>query len=80
MTGAERNRRYLAKLVAKGVAANPIPHLGVPHVKLEDLRRWPDKVVPWLRRGLGRETTVRLRDALSQALEVGDNDSASQAH
>jgi hypothetical protein len=72
MTGAERQRRYIAKLVTKAVPP-AAAGLGAAArslvVKIEHLRRYPDRIAPWLRQRLGHHATLALRDALNQAIE-----------
>ena len=68
MTVAERQRRYLAKLVAS--ARPPPAPASELVVRLDHLRRWPDQTAPWLCQRLGHSAALALRDALNRALEA----------
>jgi hypothetical protein len=76
MTVAERQRRYLARREFKAAfealskLAGPKPPVAGTGlvVKVEHLRRYPDKTAPWLHQQLGHRATLALRDALSKAI------------
>lgn len=68
MTTSERQRRYLAKLVA---SAKPAPRAdGDLMINLEHLRRWPDRIVPWLCQRLGRQTAVAVHEVMGRTLKT----------
>ncbi|WP_198164050.1 hypothetical protein [Bradyrhizobium jicamae] len=72
MTAAERQRRHRKALAAKEVAKPAAPTFpamqgGLP-LNLEHLRRYPDRVAPFLLQRLGRDCATALRDALTRSL------------
>jgi hypothetical protein len=75
MSGAERQRRYRARKPSPPLPVDPAPvtvadAAGGLMVNVEHLRRWPDRVVPWLVQQLGHRAARALRDALDQAIKT----------
>ena len=74
MSGAERQRRYRARKPSP-----PLPVVadaaGGLKVNVEHLRRWPDRVAPWLAQQLGHRAARALRDALDQAIKTAPEES-----
>jgi hypothetical protein len=76
MTMAERRERYLARREAQAVAEaasrQPPPPQSFTEqaVKLDHLRLWPERIVPWLCQRLGRRTAVAVYEAMGRAIET----------
>jgi hypothetical protein len=70
MTAKECHQRWLEGQMAeaKQAGAAAAPKLdGVP-LNIEHIRRYPDRVAPWLCGRLGHRATLAFRDALTRAL------------
>jgi hypothetical protein len=79
MTGAERQRRYMTKLLKPPSPSTPVSPSPAPvvadaagglKVNVEHLRRWPERVAPWLAQQLGHRAARALRDALDEAIKT----------
>jgi hypothetical protein len=76
MTMVERRQRYLARREAQAVAEAtsrqpPPPQPSAEQVvKLDHLRLWPERIVPWLCQRLGRRTAVAVYEAMGRAIET----------
>jgi hypothetical protein len=70
MTTKERQQRHIAKLVRDKIAKEQEAGLppAVP-LNLEHLRRYPDRIAPWLVQRLGPEASRRFHTALGRALD-----------
>jgi hypothetical protein len=66
MTGAERQRRYIARQVKQ--AASSTPTLDGPVIKLAHLAIDPLRTARFVRMKLGDNDTRRIRDAFDQVL------------
>ena len=71
MTSSERQRRYLAKLAAPKTPP-PVADLVV---KVDHLRRYPDRIATWLCQRLDRDVVLAFYNALGRSL---GEDSASE--
>ena len=64
MTSSERQRRYLAKLAAPKTPP-PVADLVV---KVDHLRRYPDRIATWLCQRLDRDVVLAFYNALGRSL------------
>ena len=64
MTSSERQRRYLAKLAAPKTT----PTAADLVVKVDHLRRYPDRIATWLCQRLDRDVVLAFHEALGRAL------------
>jgi hypothetical protein len=71
MTATERHRKWLASRLAKAAEQAAPASANDLVLKVDHVRRFPERTAPWLCQRIGRDAAVAFRDALSRAIEAG---------